>query len=177
MTLLTGQRNLSRRGAASAALVTPGQLRDLMCQFPTGVAIITTTDSAARPRGMTCTSLASICLQPPTLMVSIHTGSDTLCALLARGRFAINILHQHAEPTAQRFAADIPDRFAGITWQPTESGMPWLTDDALAFAECQPASLIEAGDHTAVFATVSHSTATSGSPLLYGQRRYSALPR
>lgn len=91
-------------------------MRQLMAGFPTGVGIATAFDSESRPWGMTCTSLVSVALEPPTLLVCLRSGSPTLHAALEAGEFAMNLLHQGAQSTAELFASGAPDRFDRVEW-------------------------------------------------------------
>jgi flavin reductase (DIM6/NTAB) family NADH-FMN oxidoreductase RutF len=147
--------------------------RDLMSVFPTGVAVITTTDRNGRPYGMTCSSIASVAVAPPTLLACLRTGSVTLRALVANGGFAVNFLHARGRRAAEIFSSPVEDRFGLITWRPSWSGYPWLAEDALALAECQVAGHVAVGDHTVVFGEVGHTTVLSNIPLLYGMRQFS----
>ncbi|MFE5597687.1 flavin reductase family protein [Streptomyces coelicoflavus] len=94
----------------------PDGMRQLMAAFPTGVGIVTAFDAEARPWGMTCTSLASVTLEPPTLLICLRKGSPTLDAVLTAGEFAMNLLHRGARSTAELFASGAPDRFDRVEW-------------------------------------------------------------
>ncbi len=149
--------------------------RDLMSAFPTGVGVITTVDCAGEPRGLTCSSLASVTLDPPTLLVCLHSRSGTLDALCTRGAFLVNLLHAKGQRAAEVFSLPGGDRFARIAWLPSPgSGLPMLTGDAFAFAECRVAGTQVVGDHTVVFGEVASVRLEEGDvPLLYGLRRFS----
>ncbi|MET9514316.1 flavin reductase family protein [Streptomyces sp. NPDC002994] len=157
-----------------AAPVQPADLRPFMAAFPSGVSVVTTLDAGDSPRGLTCSSLTSVALVPPTLMVCIRTASPTLDALLAQGQFALNLLHERARPTSDLFASGAPDRFERTEWRlPLGAGGPHLTADAHAVADCAVVTTAVFGDHTAVFAEVSRVTVReTAQPLLYGRRRY-----
>ncbi|POX37957.1 flavin reductase [Streptomyces sp. Ru73] len=152
----------------------PVDPRPFMAAFPTGVSVVTTLGADAAPHGMTCSSLASVALDPPTLVVCIRTASPTLQALLAHGRFALNLLHEGARATSDLFASGAPDRFDRTEWRlPLGAGGPHLTADAHATADCAVAGTAGFGDHTAVFAEVGRVTVREpAQPLLYGRRRY-----
>ena len=53
---------------------------------------------------MTCSSLTSVCLEPPTVLVSLATRSPTLGHALASGVFGVTLLDVEAREVAQRFA-------------------------------------------------------------------------
>ena len=150
------------------------EFRTLMSHFPTGVAVITTTDEDGAPRGMTVSSVCSVTLSPPTLLVCLRNGSPTLDAVLARGAFAVNFLHGNAKPVAELFASGAPDRFDLIPWRlPPHAGGPHLVEDAHAVADCQVSRTEAVGDHTVVFGQAFQVAQEHGHlPLLYGMREY-----
>ncbi|MFJ6938964.1 flavin reductase family protein [Streptomyces sp. NPDC101132] len=150
-------------------------IRPLMAGFPSGVSVLTALDEDAAPRGMTCSSLASVALSPPTLVVCVRTASPTLDTILAGGQFAVNLLHEDARDASQVFASGADDRFERVEWRlPLGAGGPHLTADAHATADCEVVRTVEMGDHTAVFAGVRRVTLRENAapPLLYGRRRY-----
>ncbi|GGO10089.1 hypothetical protein GCM10010116_20330 [Microbispora rosea subsp. aerata] len=158
--------------------VDPAQFRSLMTTYPAGVAIVTTTAPDGEPWGMTCSSICSVSLRPPTLLVCLRDGSPTLAALLQRSAFAVNLLHSRAEPAAKLFASGEPDRFQKITWvREAELGIPLLVEDAHTIAHCQVSETRPVGDHVVVFGEVVCVTtpAIKPNPLLYGLRRYWSL--
>jgi flavin reductase (DIM6/NTAB) family NADH-FMN oxidoreductase RutF len=151
--------------------------RAVMSAFPTGVAVVTSTDRAGQPRGLTCNSLTSVTLTPPTLLVCIHTGSPTLAAIRDRGAFAVNLLHARARYAATIFASHDADRFAEIRWRAApETGLPWLHADAFALAECRLAGATQVGDHLVVLGEVIAAHRYPGTPLLYGLRHFTGWP-
>jgi flavin reductase (DIM6/NTAB) family NADH-FMN oxidoreductase RutF len=155
-------------------------MRQLMAGFPTGVGIVTAFDARARPWGMTCTSLASVALEPPLLVICLRYASPTLEAVLGAGEFAVNLLHQGARSTAELFASGAPDRFDRVQWSgPAGAAGPHLPADAHAIADCAVARHDRHGDHMVVFGEVRHVLLTHGhapAPLLYGLRRYASWP-
>jgi flavin reductase (DIM6/NTAB) family NADH-FMN oxidoreductase RutF len=155
--------------------VPAGEYRELMSCFPTGVAVVTALDADGGTHGMTCTSLVSVTLHPPTLLVCLHRGSGTLKAVRARGCFGVNLLHAEARHTATLFSSPAPDRFEQVAWEPSEAlGVPWLTGDAFALAECRVVVISPVGDHEVVLGNVVNTVLHTRTPLLYGMRRFSA---
>jgi flavin reductase (DIM6/NTAB) family NADH-FMN oxidoreductase RutF len=148
--------------------------RAFMSGFPSGVTVVTTVGADSRPRGLTCTSLASVTLNPPTLLVCIDVRSGTLTSMEESGIFGVNLLHAGGRRAAEVFATPGADRFAMVRWRPTaEFGLPWLVDDAAALAECSIAERRTVGDHVVVFGLVrSIVLASDQVPLLYGLRQF-----
>ncbi len=145
-----------------------------MSTFPKGVAVLTSIDDNGRPCGMTCSSLASVTLRPPTLLVSLRTGSATLRAVQYHGAFAVNLLHVRGRRAAELFSSAVDDRFGSVRWLRSWSGLPWLIADAFALAECVVSGASEVGDHMVVFGEVGEMVVAQDTPLLYGMRRFSA---
>jgi flavin reductase (DIM6/NTAB) family NADH-FMN oxidoreductase RutF len=154
------------------------EFRAMMRGFPTGVSVVTAMDSAGRPRGMTCSSLCSVTLQPPTLLVCLRAGSWTLTAVRDVGTFAVNLLHEDALITAELFGSGDPDRFDRVDWrQDAIMAGPHLVRDAHAVADCRVVESEPVGDHVVVFGEVIRVTRTEERrPLLHGFRRYSRWP-
>ncbi|WKX69489.1 flavin reductase family protein [Streptomyces sp. XD-27] len=151
--------------------------RALMSAFPTGVAVVTTYGADGRPRGLTCSSLASVTADPPTLSVCLTTRGETLRALRAYGAFAVNLLHHGGQRAAEVFARPAANRFAEVEWCPSpDAGLPWLTRDAFAVADCHVSEWAEVGDHTVVMGEVTAVVQESGAPLLYGARGFAVWP-
>ncbi|WBB56647.1 flavin reductase family protein [Verrucosispora sp. WMMD573] len=148
--------------------------RTFMSGFPTGVAVVTSVDAAGAPWGLTCSSLMSVTLEPPTLLVSLRVGSRTLAAIEDRGRFGVNLLHARGQRTAEVFAAGQPDRFHQVVWRPRgDDRLPWLVEDACGFAACIRSDVRVVGDHALVVGQVVEVQYTADTPLLYGLRQYS----
>lgn len=148
--------------------------RTFMSGFPTGVTVVTTVDAAARPRGLTCTSLTSVTVRPPSLLICLDTRSGTLAGLEHRGMFAVNLLHADGQAAAVAFASGDPDRFTRVRWRPTpDYGLPWLVNAAAAVAQCAVTDVRRIGDHAVVLGEVrAVMPVNDRAPLLYGQRHY-----
>ncbi|RFU38634.1 flavin reductase [Actinomadura logoneensis] len=162
----------------SAEPATGERFRAMMGGFPSGVAVVTAIEPDGSARGMTCSSLCSVALDPPTLLVCLRAASPTLAAVLLRGVFAVNLLHEDARSTAELFASGDPERFHRVAWRAEgDAAGPHLLDDAHTVADCTIRMPLPVGDHTVVFGEVYRVTRRSErAPLLYGRRRYGAWP-
>jgi flavin reductase (DIM6/NTAB) family NADH-FMN oxidoreductase RutF len=127
---------------------------DVMASFPSGVAIVTTLAEDGAPRGLTTTAVCSVSAEPPTVLVCVDLASRTLEALRARGRFVVNFIGEGRSELCLLFASKEEDKFARVTWRPTDSGLPLLADDVLAWAECATEQELEVGDHVLLVARV-----------------------
>ncbi|MDJ0463796.1 flavin reductase family protein [Streptomyces sp. H27-C3] len=150
-----------------------------MSGFPTGVTVVTTCGADGIPRGMTLTSLCSVSLDPPVLLVCMRTGSPTLDAVLESGSFAVNLLHLRARTTAELFASGAPDRFDRVSWhaQAPAAG-PHLLEAAHTIADCSVTAHHEVGDHVVIMGGVMAVSRLGGDqyPLLYGLCRFATWP-
>ena len=154
----------------------PADYRSFMARFPTGVSIVTAYDSDGRPWGMTCSSVCSVTLTPPTLIVCLRVGSPTTAAVLQSAAFAVNLLHHRATASAQLFASGAPDRFDRVDWQPVpDAAGPHLRADAHSIADCRVTEHHVVGDHVVFLGEVTDVVHPSvHEPLLYGLRRFAA---
>lgn len=150
----------------------------MMRGFPTGVSVVTATDQAGRPWGMTCSSVCSVTLEPPTLLVCLRLESPTLEAMLSQGQFAVNLLHCDSQAVAELFASGRPDRYDHVRWRLRSGDAgPHLHDDAHAIADCRIRAPVPVGDHMVVFGEAYRVTQRSQcKPLLYGLRRFASWP-
>ena len=165
--------------AARSSRVDADQFRSLMAAFPAGVTIVTTAGPGS-PQGMTCSSVSSVSLRPPVLLVCLNKRSRTLPALLASSKFAVNFLHSGAREAARLFSTPVPDRFEGVRWElPASHAGPHLLDESHTIADCRVAETTSVGDHTVVFGEVfgiHRVRPDPPEPLLYGLRDYWSLP-
>ncbi|MEV0693891.1 flavin reductase family protein [Streptomyces sp. NPDC050388] len=164
--------------ADSSRTATPHGFRALMSAFPSGVVVVTALDADGVPRGMTCSSMCSVALDPPTLLVCLRTDSPTLAAVRDSGGFALGLLHEDARETALLFASGDPHRFNRVRWeQDAEAAGPHLPDAARATADCEVLDARPTGDHTVVIAGVRRIVGHGElPPLLYGLRAFHRWP-
>ncbi|GAA3245957.1 flavin reductase family protein [Streptomyces labedae] len=157
--------------------VTAQAFKDLFAQVPTGVTVITTSDTDGTAlAGMTASAVCSLSLDPPLLLVCAANHSRTLAAIRSRGAFAVNILAQEQVQLAQRFAdpgLTQADRFAGTSHQRAD-GLPVL-DEALAWLTCRVEHAYPGGDHTILTAAVHSLQHHGGQPLIWHQRTFRSL--
>jgi len=154
--------------------VDPALFRQLLGRFATGVTILTTTTTNGDPIGMTASSVASVSLDPPLVLVSVDRQNDMHGALGAATHFALNVLSAEQEALSRRFAEVEHHRFEGVAHHPSPLGVP-LIDGALAYIECLRQQAVPAGDHTVFFGLVLRGSVTDLRPLLYYRGGYAGL--
>jgi len=154
--------------------VDPAQFRQLLGRFASGVTVLTTRDQAGRPVGMTASSVASVSLNPPLVLVSVDQKNDMYPALQAAQRFVLNVLAADQEALSRRFAEEHPNRFDGVGYQQSKHGIPVL-DGVLASIECEKQAEVPGGDHSVFFGIVTGGSVSDRRPLLYYRGGYAGL--
>jgi flavin reductase (NADH) len=163
------------RPAETEGSVDADRFREMMSRFPTGVSVITAADRAGTPHGATCSSLSSVTLVPPTLLVCLQVDGATVSAIQATRRFVVNLLRYDSRRVAKIFASPGADRFAEVEWQAlSSSGLPYLHRDAFAVADCGVTHELVIGDHVVMAGVPSGIWLSPGVPLLYGSRRFAS---
>jgi flavin reductase (DIM6/NTAB) family NADH-FMN oxidoreductase RutF len=148
--------------------------RQLLGRFATGVSVVTARGADGRPLGMTASSVASVSLHPPLLLVSVDRANDMHQALEAAPHFVVNILAADQEALSRAFAAVDANRFDGVGYRESRHGVP-LLDGALAHVECVRQASVPGGDHTVFFGLITGGATTDHRPLLYYRGGYANL--
>jgi flavin reductase (DIM6/NTAB) family NADH-FMN oxidoreductase RutF len=150
----------------------------IMSAFPTGVAIVTTLDEQGEPKGLTTNAVCSVSAEPPLLLVCVDKTSRTLAALRHARRFVVNFMSDGRADLCALFASKADDKFADVYWERGLGGVPCLTDDALAYAECLTQEELEAGDHLILIGLVEAGRPPDpeATPILYYRKSYGSTP-
>lgn len=153
----------------------PRTLRDALGCFATGVTIVTALDGDGAPIGLTANSFTSVSLDPPLLLVCIARSAGSGAVLRDAAHFVVNVLQIGQQPASNRFASKSEDRFAGVEWQPGETGAPILSGSLSAF-ECERHAVHDGGDHyILVGRVVCARFEPRRDPLLYFRGKYRRL--
>jgi flavin reductase (DIM6/NTAB) family NADH-FMN oxidoreductase RutF len=154
--------------------------RAAMRRLAGGVSVITA-GVGGEISGMTVTSVSSLSLDPPSLIVGINRASSSW-ALLRRHRFfGVNILNADQVDIAERFTGKDglkgADRFAGAEWTERASGAR-LLKGALAAIECEAEDVIERHSHAIIIGRVLHvELSAHEAALAYWHGDYVAMDR
>jgi flavin reductase (DIM6/NTAB) family NADH-FMN oxidoreductase RutF len=154
----------------------PRRLRDAFGCFGTGVTVVTASDGAGAPVGLTANSFTSVSLDPPLLLFCLDRRSRRAPVLQAASRFAVNVLHAGQEALSTRFArgAVEGDHLDNIGWDELH-GAPVLREAMAVFA-CAKEAEHDGGDHRIIVGRVLSLEFDSGQdPLLYFQGRYRSV--
>ncbi|MEO3973659.1 flavin reductase family protein [Streptomyces sp. CAU 1734] len=160
------------RGVAAA------EFRQAMGRFLTGVAVVTSCGPEG-PHGTTVSSLASVSLEPPMLLICLGRLSSGAEVIRRAGTFTVNILGREQSELAGWFATTGRPRgaagFAGVAHRTGGHGAPVLTG-AVAHLECRVVQDVHAGDHIIFIGEVGRiGCAEAADPLAYHQGRFLTL--
>jgi flavin reductase (DIM6/NTAB) family NADH-FMN oxidoreductase RutF len=128
---------------------------------------------------MTVTSVSSLSVDPPTLIVSINRESSSWPLIKRYGSFGVNILNADQIDVAERFTGKGglkgAERFAGAEWITLMSGVPLLVG-ALAAVDCEVEDVVERHSHAIVIGHVLDLKLSSRTAALaYWQGQYVAI--
>jgi flavin reductase (DIM6/NTAB) family NADH-FMN oxidoreductase RutF len=148
-----------------------------MRAWTSGVTIVTAAYGGEQ-HGMTVSSFTSVSLDPPLIVISLQTASQTH-ALVSRAKaFGVTILGADQQGLSERFAGHgeySEDRLDGLKTEIFVTGAP-LIKGGLAYLDCRVAQAIHAGMNTVFIGEV---VAVRGddheAPLVYHDRTYRRL--
>ena len=152
--------------------------RAAMRHLASGVCLVTHSIGGAST-GMTATAVASLSLDPPTLIVCLNRAASTYAGLAPGVAFGVSVLGADHRELAERFAgragAEGAERFREGRWLIPSSGAPLLWD-ALAAFECVVEDVIERHTHAIVIGRVRRAAAgAGGGALVYWRYGYDQL--
>ena len=147
-----------------------------MARLPAGVVVITARVGDAF-RGLTASSLVSISLDPPLVLVGLERESATRAAVLETKAFNASLLTRSQEFLADRFAGRAPA--LDLEWRTLPhrlgtNGIP-LLDGCAAWLECRLVQVHQAGDHDICVGEVLAAGIGSGDPLVLWDRTFWTL--
>jgi flavin reductase len=169
------------RGAHLAQFphVEAAEFRGALRNLASGVAIVATGVGEAR-RGLTASSVTSICADPPCLLVSVNTKSEAHESILANGYFGISLLRTGQEALARLFAGldgvGGADRFRNVPWTEAVTGAP-LLDTAIGAIDCVLEQHQIVGSHGIFIGRiVATRQLCAGNPVIIFQGELRSLP-
>lgn len=140
----------------------------------TGVGIVATEGAAGR-FGITVSSMASVCADPPMLLVCLRASSPCVAAVQANGCFTLNLLHREQSDLADAFAGrprqGIAYDFNHRAWLHEPGALPRVAGASAAFT-CGLISAQRCGTHVVLIGQVRASFHEDTPPLLYCARQY-----
>ena len=149
------------------------ELRRALGQYATGVTVVTTRAADGTPAGLTVNSFTSVSLDPPLVLWCLGLDSASFDTFRVAEQHMINVLAADQLDTAKRFASRGGDKFAGLSWTPTDTGLPRL-DGCIAWFECGIRSRHEEGDHLILVGRIESFETAHRQPLIFHDSRYIA---
>lgn len=168
------------RNVSVASAISSDEFRGAMRHLTGGVSVIT----AGRGReisGMTVTSVSSLSVEPPSLIVSINRAASSWPLIARHGVFGVNILTADQLDIAERFTGKGglkgAERFTGAEWTTRATGVPLLAG-ALAALDCEVEEIIERHSHAIVIGRVLDVVASDRTAALaYWHGEYVAIDK
>jgi len=139
--------------------VSPQEFRHALAHWATGVAVLSCRWQG-HPYAMTATSLASVSLEPPLVLVSIGKQARFHDPVTRVEGWAASVLAGDQGDLGRRFAAHgraHDTQFDGVaTTDVPYSGAPAI-DGCLVWLDCRTVAQHDAGDHTIIVGEVAHT--------------------
>ena len=149
---------------------------DVMARLPAGVVVISTR-VGDQYKGLTASSLVSISLEPPMVLVGLERESATRVAILGTKAFNVSLLTRSQEFIADRFAGRAPSidtKWSTLPHRLGANGIP-LVEGCAAWLECRLVHVHPAGDHDVFIGEVQAATNGRGDPLILWDRAFWSL--
>lgn len=149
--------------------------RDSMRHLAGAVSVITVGRGDDRT-GFTATSVSSLSVEPPSVVVNLNRSSSSWPVLQRYGSFAVNVLADDQQHIADRFAGrggiKGVHRYDGADWSELVTGTPSLSG-ALTVLDCELDEAIERHSHSILIGRVRAITVRGeAQPLLYWHGAY-----
>jgi len=148
--------------------------RAALSQFATGVTIITTRDESGGFFGLTASSFNSVSLTPPLVLWSLGGQSRGLPLFKGSSHYVINVLAADQAALAERFASRVDDRFDGVDYELSQTGLPILRGVS-AWFECHNRSRYPEGDHVIFVGEVERCAYERKAALVYHGSRFAEI--
>ena len=147
--------------------------RHALSQFATGVTIITTRLESGSFFGLTASSFNSVSLDPPLVLWSLAQGASSMPLFTGNSHYVINVLSAEQTELAERFARRIDNRFEGVEFELSHTGLPIL-EGVAAWFECHNRSRYPEGDHVIFVGEVERCGVAPQSALVFHGGRFVA---
>jgi flavin reductase (DIM6/NTAB) family NADH-FMN oxidoreductase RutF len=147
-----------------------------MARLPAGVVVVSAR-VADGYRGLTASSLVSISVEPPMVMVGLEREATTRAAVVEGKAFNVSVLTRSQEFIADRFASRAPavdSAWLQVPHRLGTNGIP-LIEGCAAWLECRLAQVHPAGDHDICVGEVQQAIRGSGDPLILWDRAFWTL--
>ena len=140
--------------------------KSALSQFATGVTLITTRLDNGSFLGITASSFNSVSLDPPLVLWSLSDKASSLPVFSVNSHYVINVLSAEQSHLAMQFSKPAVDRFAGVEYTLSSTGLPILKG-AIAWFECHNRSRYPEGDHVIFVGEVEQCAVDPQAPLIF----------
>ncbi|MQT15479.1 flavin reductase family protein [Segnochrobactrum spirostomi] len=157
----------------AAPTADPAAFKSGMRRLASGVSIVAVVIEGAR-HGLAVTSVTSLAVDPPSLLVCVSRTSSAYRPLVEAGRFGVSVL------AADQLSVSLPfgdpsrreERFRGETWH--EDGTAIVLADALSAFVCRTERIVDHASHAIFIASVEQVRLREGGgdPLVHVERGY-----
>ena len=149
--------------------------KEAMGNYPTGVTVVTTTDSDGKPVGLTVNSFASVSLDPLMVLWSIDHKASSIHSFKESEKFVVHLLAEDQQELVKLFSSKDVDRFSKVKWDFSDNQLP-VIEGGFAVFECETFQTVEAGDHTILIGLVTNIRTEEKNPLLYHRKHVGPIP-
>jgi flavin reductase (DIM6/NTAB) family NADH-FMN oxidoreductase RutF len=164
---------MSAAASTTAAPEVTEGFRGAMRRLASGVAIIVARGADA-PTGMAATSITSLTMDPPAVLVCVNQTAGIHPHLEPGAAITVNLLSRHQKDVSAAFGGAVPRerRFEVGAWSADHHGLPML-DEAQANLSCTIDSITPYGTHSIVVARVEAVKLSEAvEPLIYQNGAY-----
>ncbi len=150
--------------------------RDVIARLPAGVVVVSARLGSGF-RGLTASSLVSISVDPPRVLVGLEREAATRQAVIEGKAFNVSVLARSQEFIADRFAGRAPavdPAWSDIPHRLGANGIP-LIEGCTAWLECGLMAVHDAGDHDVCIGQVEVAVHGAGDPLILWDRSFWTL--
>lgn len=133
---------------------------------------IITSKSGERINGQIANTAFQISNEPPTIAVSINKNNLTNQFIRNSKLFAVSVLAQDAPLSLVghfgfKSGREV-DKFQGVAYQITDSGLPYITEHTLAYIEARVIQEVDAGTHNIFIGEITGAEVLhQGTPMTY----------
>lgn len=164
--------------------------REAMRRLAASVTIITSRDADGSPHGMVASSVISVSMEPPSMLIAVNRNAGLHPVLLRSKQFCINLLSESQSDLLKAFSTTAlrDQRFLADSWRDAWAAdshhLPWLPD-AAASIECEVDFVTDYGTHSLFigrvrlvhYAPMPKASQSTARPLVWLAGQQAALSR
>ena len=154
---------MTQEHVVSGKALTADVLHRIVGLLTRGVTVVTARVDG-RDHGVTASSVTSLSLEPPVMLVCVNPAVPTAAAIVRSGRYTANVLGQTHGDLAYHFASPGPHSFADVAIERGAGDVP-LIAEAVASLECEVIEEIVGGSISVFLGHVTSASVRDGAPL------------